>query len=110
MKISHPYAWIAMQTYSSRNDDQTIASVIAEILSEAKKYFHTPSEVEAIIKTLYALSESDDKEVLRKLDKLIPRIRRLVSVIAKPDRSFTIFLDDVHVISDELQPKLLAAI
>jgi hypothetical protein len=104
------FSWVAMQAYVSRSDEQVIASVIAEILSEIKIVSTAPSEVAAIIDTLNKLSESDLGNISDKLGKLTPRIRRIIQSIATTEYPFTIFLDDFHVISDELQPKLLSSI
>lgn len=104
------FSWVAMQTYEARSDDNVIPSVLAEILVEAKKASTVPAEFENAIDILQKLSESSDEDIQDKLNKITPRIKRLIQDIASVKRPFTIFLDDFHVISEQLQPRLLSAI
>lgn len=103
-----PFAWIAMQTYSSRADEQVICSVISEVLSAIAHRAKIKPDVSSLIDQLDQLAESDMASISSKLDKLIPKIRKNIEAIATPTEPFTIFLDDFHVIDESLQPKLLS--
>ena len=104
------FAWVAMQTYESRRDDQVIPSVLADVLMEAKQFSAQPSEFEAIVNALVDLAESDDRTVYVKVERMLPRIRKILGTVATSKSPFTVFLDDFHVVHESLQPKLLSAI
>ena len=110
IKNSDPYSWIAMQTFSKRSDSQAIPAIISAILFELNKLSVGNIELEELIKTFDLLSESDDKNVLIKSDRLMPRVRRVLGVIASSKNPITIFLDDIHVIDESIQPLILSYI
>ncbi|RRA24955.1 ATP-binding protein [Burkholderia cepacia] len=104
-----PYAWVAMQTYASRNDKQAIASVLANVLREVAQYAPVETDFTSVADELETLSESDDENsVHSRLTRITPRVRRMIGGIATAARPLTIFLDDIHVLGTELQPELLA--
>lgn len=105
-----PFAWVAMQTYESREDENVIPSVLAEILIEAKKFSDAASEFDSAISELENLSESDTADVRLKIDRITPRIKRLLKTVVSAKSPFTIFLDDFHVVGEDLQPRLLSSI
>lgn len=109
-KKGMPYAWVAMQTYSSRDDDQTTCSVISEILEALKQYVEETDELDSLVRKFEDLAESDSSSISQKIDRLIPKVRKSIQMVAKSDRPFTIFLDDFHVIHESLQPRLLNAL
>lgn len=110
IKNQDPYSWIAMQTFAKRSDFQVIPAVIAAILRDISEKSSGLGEVEDLIKSLDTLSEGNDKSVLAKCDRLIPRARRIVGQLSSPQTPFTIFLDDIHVIDESIQPLVLAFI
>lgn len=104
-----PYAWVAMQTYASRADKQSIAAVLSAVLLEAAQYAGMKDEFKSASRDLDVLAESEDEAVVAgRLTRLVPRLRRMLSEVATPDRPFTLFLDDLHVVNESLQPELLA--
>jgi hypothetical protein len=106
-----PHCWVAMQTYASREDQQAIASVLSDIFSEISMY-SDPATSEGAFKVaaeeLAKMGEEEDGAAVRaKLLRMAPRLRKLLSQVAKPNRVLTIFLDDVHVVGFALQPDML---
>lgn len=106
-----PFCWVAMQTYASREDQQTIASVLSETFSEISMYADAATSAGAFKDAAEELSRIGEEEnstaVRAKLLRMVPRLRKLLSQVARPDRVLTIFIDDVHVVGFGLQPDLL---
>jgi hypothetical protein len=106
-----PSCWVAMQTYASRNDSQAIASVLAEVFVQASNYLQSGNELKTLSNELLALGETDDDSAVNKrLLRLVPRMRKLLAEVTAPDKPFTIFLDDLHVLGRTLQPELLGSL
>lgn len=106
-----PFAWIAMQTYAGRSDIQVSATIIGEIISEASRFADSPSEFLELAAQLTQLGESDDGNACQsRLARIIPRIRRLLSEISSPNGTFTIFLDDIHVLGKAMQAQVLSSV
>lgn len=107
-----PYAWVAMQTFSKRKDPQVVPAVLSAILYDLKGSLATSSasmaEIDELIDALDLLNDSSDETVLLKCDRFIPRVRRAIGGIAKNGVPLTIFLDDLHVLDESIQPTVLA--
>lgn len=101
-----PYAWVTIQTYSGRNDIATIAEVLLDILYQLTKYASNRADFESLCSSVETLLDDNSNAVDESLDKIIPRIRRTLRKITTESSVF-IFLDDLHVVSDSLQPILL---
>jgi Cdc6-like AAA superfamily ATPase len=104
------FSWVAMQPFSSRSDDQVVPAVISSILFDLSKTSPGHDDVLKLIKEFDILSESDEKNVLLKCDRLILRVRRAIAEFATTKRPFTIFLDDIHVLAESIQPLVLSYI
>lgn len=106
-----PYAWIAMQTYNRRKDTQSIASILFELVQQLKGNGADAVKADEISTKLSDIAESEisNPKALTKTLKLMPKLRALISTIASPKRSFTIFIDDLHLLDKSLQPHLLGA-
>ena len=103
-----PYCWIAMQAFASRTDKQAIASVLAEIFSEMSGHAEHAHNFSAMANEFLALGELESDDVVAKrLNRLIPRARKVLATVTSDKRPLTIFLDDLHVVGRELQPDLL---
>lgn len=105
-KSASPYAWVTIQTYSGRNDIATIAEVLIDITNQLQDYASNKAEIEALLPNIETVLDKDDDEGIEHLNRLIPRIRRAFGKIALQSSIF-IFLDDIHVVSEALQPILL---
>lgn len=106
---SDPFAWIAMQTYSRRADLQAVASVFAEIFRELRGWHKSATEIDEVITSLDELAESELSALAlaNKLTRITPRLRRTLGTMASPKNPIVLFLDDVHLVDQELQPVLL---
>lgn len=105
-----PFCWIAMQTYSARLDHQAIASVLSEIFSEAAQHSEMPSDFLSLAHELLSLGESDNESLVAvRLARMVPRMRKILGILSEKN-SFTIFLDDIHVLGYSLQPELLSVV
>ncbi len=100
-----PYAWIDMQTYSGRSDFHVIINVFNEIIDQINLYDEI-REKQTIIETLKQL-ENTSREIEKEFDHFLPKIRFFLNSNNQSSESIVIFLDDVHVIDQNLQPKLL---
>lgn len=110
IKEKAPHSWVAMQTFAKREDPQVIPAVISAILYDIKNEYSDSGELDELTGNFEQLSERADKNVLLKCDRLMPRLRRIIGQIATPQRPLTIFLDDIHVLDESLQPQVLAYI
>lgn len=110
-KEALPFVWIAMQTYSGRSDIQAVFSVLSEIFREIKPFSNNIESVNEFEKLVVTLSEEDsDKGLGSKLDRLIPRARSILADVASYDAPLTVFVDDIHLLDEALQPKLLGVL
>jgi hypothetical protein len=105
-----PYSWLAMQAFARRSDPQVIPAIISAVFYELAKAFPTFGVLEDVIKSFDILSESSGRAILSKCDRLIPRARRALGECATQDRTLTIFLDDIHVLDESIQPLVLSYI
>ncbi|WP_158509995.1 ATP-binding protein [Pseudomonas mosselii] len=109
--LNRPVVWIAMQTYSARSDTQAIFSILSELLSGAKEQSPESTEIIELAREASILGESDDSPDLdKKLQRLIPRVRRVLGHCVSTDLPLTIFLDDLHLLDQTLQPRFLATL
>ena len=104
-----PHAWVALQTYAGRSDWQTIPAVLAEIFRELAKFAEDRAAFDSLNDQLSSISESSGR-VEEKVVRLLPRARTLLASISSRDAPVTIFLDDIHVVAESLQPRLLSLI
>lgn len=105
-----PFSWVALQTYSGRDDENAIASVLAEIFSELGTKGTNRAAFEPLANEFDEIAETGKRAVVQKVMRLVPRARRILSQIATRANPLAIFLDDIHVIGESLQPKLLSVI
>jgi hypothetical protein len=106
------YAWIAMQTYNGRKDYHVIPSVLIELVSQLKTTGANAELADELTRKLTEISETEstnDRAKERTL-RLAPKLRQLIASIASPHKPFTIFLDDLHLLSTSLQPSLLGTL
>jgi hypothetical protein len=102
-----PYAWLAMQVYEGRKDQQVIADALSEVLRQLSSPNELAGEVGFLSKKLEGLGSSPEIS-MKTVDILLPKIRRALEAISNKSGSITIFLDDIHVIDKSLQPQLLS--
>ncbi len=101
-ELSRQSVWIDMQVYARRNDVSVLSDVICEVL---EKTSNTIGIKQGFQDLLTKLKQPDlEEETIR---KQLPVIRRLLSSFADQGKELFIFLDDIHVLNMELQPRLL---
>lgn len=111
MHQGFPVVWVAMQTYSSRDDVQAICSVISEVFEALADSDSSNFELASIAEAMRDLGEADDSDlVAKRLSRMIPRLRSAIGRCGSDAQPLTIFLDDFHVVSSDIQPQLLEAI
>jgi hypothetical protein len=102
------FAWISMQTYANRQDVGVVPAIVAALLYELSEGSGAGIEIDSAFSSFETLSEQDNTpDILVQCDKLVPKVRRILGKMASSDRPLTIFLDDLHVVSPELQPVIL---
>lgn len=104
-----PYAWLAMQAYEGRQDQQVIADALGEVLRQLSLPNELTTELEHLIAKLEELG-SASRVSMKSIDILLPKIRRILESMSNNAGSIAIFLDDIHVIHKTLQPQLLSKI
>jgi len=97
-----PSVWIDMQVYSSRSDVNLIADVLAEIIEQSGALLRDPDRASDIARRLTAQALS-----IEEIRRLLPSIRRFLSTFASRGQELFIFLDDLHVIGEDIQSVLL---
>ena len=95
-------AWIDMQSYSRRDDSSTIISVLREVISQATPEYLDKHRSSLFLERLKKLPNDVNEDAIA---KLIPEAKELFA--SSSGKDFAIFLDDFHVLSPALQPKLL---
>ena len=102
-----PYAWVNIQTYSGRNDIGAVAEVLIDVTNQLQPYASNQPDFETFLPNLDAVIDKNEEESIKYLNRLIPRIRRAFGKIASQYGNVFVFLDDIHVVSETLQPILL---
>lgn len=111
MATEQPFSWVALQTYSRRRDMNAVASILAEIFDELSNSPMSPEGCSGVAAAFMGLAEKSEGDATANLiERLIPRARAMLSKIASRRAPLTIFLDDLHVVHEELQPKVLSSI
>jgi len=90
-------AWVDLQSYSKRKDDGVIADVLCEILEQFGKRLRGTHR--DLVKSLREPGISLDF-----IRRLLPSVKSCI--IPRLNECF-IFLDDLHVVEQAIQPKLL---
>lgn len=102
-----PYAWVNIQAYSGRRDIGAVAEVLIDITNQLQEYASNQPDFEIFLPNLEAALDKDEEESIEYLNRLIPRIRRSFGKISSQYGGIFIFLDDIHVVAETLQPVLL---
>jgi hypothetical protein len=97
-----PSAWIDMQVYARRGDDAVIGDVLRDLLEQTSEILKEKERHQEIIAKLQEPTASEAS-----IRRMLPSVRRLLSSLAAQGSELFVFLDDFHVVSDELQPRLL---
>jgi hypothetical protein len=101
-------AWIDMQAYADRDDNRAVLDIIIDLITQAKPYLLNPNEADQHIDRLRTISSGADGASDKDVREVLPGIKRLFSSLRSPQSGVMVFLDDYHVIHQDLQPKLLS--
>jgi hypothetical protein len=104
-----PSAWVDMQVFGKRNDIKVFIDLLMEVLSQLRATLATQPQYSSIVGALerLRLMKTVDENDVR---LLLPEVRSLLASFQSAGRDLFIFLDDLHVLATELQPKLLGFI
>ena len=97
-----PSVWIDMQVYSGRDDYEVISDVLIEILDQVQEeldYEERHRELEHFL--------GKPNLSLKEIRIFLPNIRRYLAAFSSSGEDLFVFIDDLHVISESLQPLLL---
>ncbi|WP_298333515.1 hypothetical protein [Asticcacaulis sp.] len=100
-KDDMPNAWIDMQAYSGRDDEQAVADVLTEILYA----IDFPPDSYADILSIRHRFEAGDVSV-KEIRKHVPKLRRIFAEVSLKKEIF-VYLDDLHVFNRKMQYILL---
>lgn len=102
-----PSAWVDMQTFEHRGDTGVVVDVLLEILRQLDDVNQSGIASTALIARLKALRQLPSDPPIDEIRKLAPDIKQLLAPVTQRYGRFAIFLDDLHVIAESLQPVLL---
>lgn len=106
-----PYAWIALQQYIGRDDLLVIPQVLYEIVDSIS---HHPSAEKGRIKRLrdivYSLESKGSKLTKQEINQQMPVFAREFVPFVRINKSFYLFLDDLHLLHPLIQPYFLSAL
>lgn len=102
-------AWVDMQVYSHRTDVAVAIDLCLEVIAQVKSLLGAETLTDAVVAELKTLKTSSaiSESMIR---KVLPDIRRVLGSFSSQGQDLVVFLDDYHVLGQELQPKVLALI
>jgi hypothetical protein len=101
-----PSAWVDMQTFEHRADTKVVVDVLLEIVRQLDEVSRS-GMASTLLSRLKALRQLPNDPAIEEIRKLAPDIKQLFAPVTQRYGRFAIFLDDLHVIAESLQPVLL---
>jgi hypothetical protein len=108
IKQGLPFAWVDMQTYADRNDVQISVDLLGDVVSQLIGFAAKPEELASTRRALESIASMSDHDAEAALAPVIPRLKRALGKLAQAKGTVSLFLDDVHVVRREAQPRLLS--
>lgn len=102
-----PTAWIDMQTFEHRSDTGVVTDILVELLRSVEPLPDLEGQTRQLMTRLSALREGENKPSLDAIRRLAPDLKHLFVRVTERHGRFAVFLDDLHVIAEGLQPVLL---
>lgn len=102
-----PYAWVAMQPYAKRDDIQVSMDVFRDILDQLSKCVTNGESLRKLARYLDDFSVMEDSDASGAFTRILPRIAREIANASSSGSDVVVFLDDIHVLSQNFQPQLL---
>ena len=106
-----PYAWIALQQYSGREDLLVIPQVLYEIVESVSNYPDADAERMGRLRRIISALEDLGSDLTKNtINQRLPVFARDFLPFVKKHGQFFLFLDDLHLIHPSLQPYFLSAL
>ena len=99
---SKPSIWIDMQVYSGREDDLVVRDVLKEVLTQVEPFLGSGKQYRQIV----SLVEGPIRNLIE-FRKSLPTIRKYLEGFSARQKELFVFIDDLHVVAEKLQPILL---
>lgn len=107
---NYPFVWIALQQYRSRKDLLVIPQVLYEIVEAMQDQQADESLVARLKEKLSRLEDKGLDITQADIDTFLPVFSRgLLGFVNKYGKLF-VFIDDLHLVDESLQPYLLSTI
>lgn len=104
-----PFAWIAMQQYQGRKDIQVIPQFLYEVISQCEKDIDNES-LSRLKEIIFQMEKLGLDLNFEQIKIKLPLFARYFLPFVEKNKSFYLFIDDLHLLSKEIQPLLLSAI
>lgn len=104
-----PSAWIDMQTYEGRTDNQVVLNILRDIFAQLRDYLEKSPYYNDVVGSTERLIRKENPTV-DEIKRFLPEVRALLAHSAKNVKNHFIFLDDFHVVAPSMQPQLLGFI
>lgn len=103
---AEPSVWIDMQVYARRSDLQVIAEVLYSIIEQSTDVVRGAAGATDALNQLNRLRKANSFQH-DELMRVLPELRRLFACVGQTGKTVAVFLDDLHVLDERLQPVLL---
>jgi GTPase SAR1 family protein len=108
---NRPYAWIALQQYSGRDDLLVVPQVLYEIVDAVSQYPGAEQDrIQRLRGTIYSLEERGEQLTKREINQKLPIFARDFIPFVRNYKQFYLFLDDLHLLHPTIQPYFLSAL
>ena len=109
IESNFPCIWVNMQVYANNTENSVIVEILHDILDQSKGIISNDSER---LRLMDRLKEINNEKEIHERDilKTLPGIKRLYGSLASHHKNVAIFLDDFHVIDNNLQPRVLSCL
>ena len=101
-QAGHKSLWLDLQVYAQREDEGTISDILVDLLDQASALAQNTDAVRAEVRELKKPTTGESK-----IRRLLPNIRRYLGQFSRTGKTLFVFLDDFHVLSRSLQPRVL---
>lgn len=105
-----PFLWISMQVFAGRSDEHVTVDVFSEMIDQLKSVVEDNEMVLAAEHAITKLRTMEGGALRAALPLALPDIRKAIASVSRTRQVLTVFLDDFHVISEDIQPTVLSAI
>ncbi len=104
-----PFVWIAMQQYQGRKDIQVIPQFLYEMVAECEGYLTNGTSLK-LKEIIFEMEKQGLKLTFDEVKVNLPLFSRYFLPFVKSKGAFYLFIDDLHLLGNEIQPLLLSAI